>query len=157
MWRNYASFYGESFSAPRPTPKLKDHPLSAVRDCLFNILAITFHIGGRSSNRNPKTRHAVVAGTLLSWYRMFISMNTRVHSCVWIRGTLERSRFVIAGWVDKGSRSIGLHSTLSVWSRHKGKHLKKKSGLFFLPRKWNSFIKYVNTRFKKYSLNVSWL
>jgi len=29
--------YGEQLLAPRPTPKLKDHPLSAVRDCLFNI------------------------------------------------------------------------------------------------------------------------
>jgi hypothetical protein len=27
--------------APRPTPKLEDHPLSAVRDCLFNIFAAT--------------------------------------------------------------------------------------------------------------------
>jgi hypothetical protein len=29
----YASFYSEKFSAPRQTPKLEDHPLSAVRDC----------------------------------------------------------------------------------------------------------------------------
>jgi len=33
--------YGEGLSAPRPTPKLEDHPLSAVRDCLFNIFAAT--------------------------------------------------------------------------------------------------------------------
>jgi hypothetical protein len=25
-------FYGEELLAPRPTPKLEDHPLSAVRD-----------------------------------------------------------------------------------------------------------------------------
>jgi hypothetical protein len=25
--------------APRPTRKLEDHPLPAVRDCLFNIIA----------------------------------------------------------------------------------------------------------------------
>jgi hypothetical protein len=30
--------------APRPTPKLEDHPLSAVRDCLFSIFAATLHI-----------------------------------------------------------------------------------------------------------------
>ena len=35
--------------APRPTPKLEGHPLSAVRDCLFNLLAATLHIGGHSS------------------------------------------------------------------------------------------------------------
>ena len=36
--------YGEEFLTPRPTPTLKDHPLSAVRDCLFNILAASLHI-----------------------------------------------------------------------------------------------------------------
>jgi len=63
---NKASFYGEDLSAPRPTPKLDDHPLSAVRDCLFSIFATTIHIGGRSSIRNLRTRHAVVTGTNLS-------------------------------------------------------------------------------------------
>jgi hypothetical protein len=53
-------FYGEELLAPRPTPKLEDHPVSAVRDCLFNIFAATLLIGGRSSIRNPRTRHAVV-------------------------------------------------------------------------------------------------
>jgi hypothetical protein len=57
------NFYGEELLAPRPTPKLEDHPLSAVRDCLFNIFAATLRTGGRSSIRNLKTRHAVVTGT----------------------------------------------------------------------------------------------
>ena len=56
-------FYGEELLAPRPTPKLEDHPVSAVRDCLFNIFAATLLIGGRFSIRNPRTRHAVVTGT----------------------------------------------------------------------------------------------
>jgi hypothetical protein len=38
-FRNKLIFYGEELLAPRPTPKLEDHPLSAVRDCLFNIFA----------------------------------------------------------------------------------------------------------------------
>jgi hypothetical protein len=59
-------FHGEELLAPRPTPKLEDHPLSAVRDCLFNIFAATLHIGGRSSIRNLRTRHLVVTGTNLS-------------------------------------------------------------------------------------------
>ena len=63
MFRNKASFYGEDLSTPRPTLKLEDHPLSAARDCLFNIFAATLHIGGRSSNRNLRTRHAMVTGT----------------------------------------------------------------------------------------------
>ena len=56
-------FYGEELLAPRPTPKLEDHPLSAVRDWLFSLFAATLHIGGRSSIRNLRTRHAVVTGT----------------------------------------------------------------------------------------------
>ena len=66
MTRNKVSFYGEELSTPRPTPKLQDHPLSAVRDCLFNIFAATLHVGGRSSIRNLRTRHAVVTGSHLS-------------------------------------------------------------------------------------------
>jgi hypothetical protein len=38
---NKLIFYGEELLAPRPTPKLEEHPLSAVRDCLFNIFAPT--------------------------------------------------------------------------------------------------------------------
>ena len=49
--------------APRPTPKLEDHPSSAVRGCLFNLFTATLHIGGRSSIRNPRTHHSVVTGT----------------------------------------------------------------------------------------------
>jgi hypothetical protein len=50
-------------------PNLKGHPLSAVRDCLFNIFASTVHNGGRSSILNLRTRHAVVTGTHFSWRR----------------------------------------------------------------------------------------
>jgi hypothetical protein len=44
LFRNMAIFYGEELLAPRPTPKPEDHPLSAVRDCLFNVFAATLHI-----------------------------------------------------------------------------------------------------------------
>jgi hypothetical protein len=43
-FRNKIIFYGEDLLAPRPTPKLEDHPLSAIRDCLFNIFSATLHI-----------------------------------------------------------------------------------------------------------------
>jgi hypothetical protein len=33
-FRNKLIFYGEELLAPHPTPKLEDHPLSAVCDCL---------------------------------------------------------------------------------------------------------------------------
>jgi hypothetical protein len=36
-------FYGERLLAPRPTPKLEDHPLSSQRGCLFNVFAANLH------------------------------------------------------------------------------------------------------------------
>ena len=67
-------FYGEDLLAPRPTPKLEDHPLSAVRDCLFNIFAATLHIGGRSSIPNMRTLHVMVKGTHLSRIYIYIDL-----------------------------------------------------------------------------------
>ena len=67
-------FHGEELLAPRPTPKLEYHPLSAVRDCLFNLFAATLNIGGRSSIRNLRTRHAVMTGTHKhGMYPLFLS------------------------------------------------------------------------------------
>jgi hypothetical protein len=40
---SFENFYGEGLLAPRPTPKLEDHPLSAVRGCLFNVFAADLH------------------------------------------------------------------------------------------------------------------
>jgi len=45
-----------------PNPKLEHHPSSDVRECLFNLFAATLLIGGRSSIRNLRTRHAVMTG-----------------------------------------------------------------------------------------------
>jgi hypothetical protein len=42
-FRDKLIFHGEELLAPCPTPKLEDHPLSAVCDCLFNIFAATLH------------------------------------------------------------------------------------------------------------------
>jgi hypothetical protein len=47
--------YGEEMLAPRPNPKLEDHPLSVIPDCLFTIFAATLHIEGRSSIRKLRT------------------------------------------------------------------------------------------------------
>jgi len=57
------SFHREGLLAPRPTPKLEDYPFVGFPRLLFNIFADTLHIGGRSSIRNLRTRHAVVTGT----------------------------------------------------------------------------------------------
>jgi hypothetical protein len=59
MFRSRFSFYGEVLLAPRPTPKLEDHPLSSVCGSLFNVFAVSI--------RDPRTRHAVVTGTHQTW------------------------------------------------------------------------------------------
>jgi hypothetical protein len=47
-------FYGVELLAPLSTPKLEDHPLSTVRDCLFNIFAATSIPGGRLLHPQPE-------------------------------------------------------------------------------------------------------
>jgi hypothetical protein len=42
-FRNRLIFYGEKLLAPRPTPKLEDHPLLFVHGCLFNIFSASPH------------------------------------------------------------------------------------------------------------------
>jgi len=69
------SFYSEELLARRPSPKLENRPLSAVRDCLFNIFAATVHIRGCSCIRNLKTRRAVVTGTRLSRKKCLMMIN----------------------------------------------------------------------------------
>jgi hypothetical protein len=57
---NKIQLHGKELLAPRPTPKLESHPLSAVCDCLFKIFAATLHTGGHSSICNWRTHHAVM-------------------------------------------------------------------------------------------------
>ena len=71
-------FFGELLLAPRPALNLENLPLSAVRDCLLNIFAATLHIGGRSSTRNTRTRHAVVTGSHLSRMPCVVCFRTSV-------------------------------------------------------------------------------
>jgi hypothetical protein len=52
------------------TPRPEDHPYSAVRDCLFNVIAATLHSGGRSSILILRTLHAMVKGTHLPWVKL---------------------------------------------------------------------------------------
>ena len=73
---NTTSFYGELLT-PRSTSKLEKHPLSAVHDCLLNIFTATPHIGGLTSIRNLRMRHAMVRGTHISRIvNMYIENNS---------------------------------------------------------------------------------
>ena len=40
----WLGLYGEKLLAPRPTPKLEGHPLSAILESLFSIFASTLHV-----------------------------------------------------------------------------------------------------------------
>ena len=81
---NMVNFYDDELLAPRPTPKLEDHTLSSVRNCLLNIIAATLHIEGRSSICNLRTWHAVVTGTHLSWVLLILGsvMLENIMCCV---------------------------------------------------------------------------
>jgi len=46
--------------APRPTPKLEDHILSAVRDCLLNIFGATLR--NRKTSLHPQPEDAPCCG-----------------------------------------------------------------------------------------------
>ncbi|PNF42586.1 hypothetical protein B7P43_G03092, partial [Cryptotermes secundus] len=48
-------FYGDDLLAPHPTPKLEAHPLSAVRDCLFNIFAASLQMLQTNSGMGSRT------------------------------------------------------------------------------------------------------
>ena len=78
-FRNKITFLRGVIVSTSPNPKLQDRPLSAVRDCLFNIFTTTFLIGGRSSIRELRTRHAVVTGTHLSLSLSHTHTHTLIH------------------------------------------------------------------------------
>ena len=87
--RNEVSLYREELLAFRPTPKLEDYPLSAVRDYLFNTFTATFHIGGYSSIRKLRTRHTVVTGTHLSQSDFKSASQASLTFCKALRPTLS--------------------------------------------------------------------
>ena len=78
-FRDYVSFYGEDLLSPDPTPKVEDHLFSAVINCLFNIFAATLHIDCRSSIRNLRTRHDLMAGAHLSWLQNSLPVQNFVY------------------------------------------------------------------------------
>jgi len=74
-FRNTLFFLRCGVVGPMPIPKLVGHPLSDVRDCLFNIFAATLHIWGRSS---PS---AVWGRAMLWWQGTHLTWNCYLY--VW--------------------------------------------------------------------------
>jgi len=54
MFSQKDTFYGEELLPCRPTPKLEEHPLSAVRDCLFNTYAATLRVRRQFLHSSPE-------------------------------------------------------------------------------------------------------
>jgi hypothetical protein len=75
-FRNKLIFCGEELLAQRPTPKLEDLPLSAVRDCLFNIFAATLHTW-RPSPPSATWGRVMLwwEGTHLTWHTVLKGVN----------------------------------------------------------------------------------
>jgi hypothetical protein len=109
--------YGEELLPPRPTPKLEDHPLSAVRDCLLNIFAAAVQSAGRSSIRNLRTRHDLVTGTHLllrpgpiyRYDRDPLITETGTHLSLW-QGPTYRWRIAFSAF---NPTNIKMHSQFS--------------------------------------------
>jgi hypothetical protein len=80
--------------ARQPTPRLQDHPLLAVRICIFNIFAATHHIGGRFSICNLRMHHAVLTGTHLSqpYGALLLFFNSRLllNGCLLVSPDLDK-------------------------------------------------------------------
>jgi hypothetical protein len=57
----WLGLYGDKLLAPRPTPKLEGHPLSAILESLFSIFAATLHPQPEDApclaDRNPLIAH----------------------------------------------------------------------------------------------------
>jgi hypothetical protein len=98
MFRKKVRFYSEELLSPRPTPKVEDKILTAVRVSLSFIFEPTLLIGGLSSNHNLRTYHAVVTGTHLSLRRWEDNIKTDLEkvgcgSMNWIELAQDRDRW----------------------------------------------------------------
>jgi hypothetical protein len=80
--RKMGGFYGEELLAPRPNPKLENHPLSSVFGYFFKIFAPIPHIGGWPSICNLRTRNAMMTrkGEV---YKVFWWGNLRERDHLW--------------------------------------------------------------------------
>jgi hypothetical protein len=69
MGHEMVTFY-EKLSEPRQIPKQEDHPLSAIRDSLFNIFAAILPTGICSSIRNDRKQQVLNIVTVICIYAL---------------------------------------------------------------------------------------
>jgi hypothetical protein len=85
-------FYFEELLGPRPTSKLEDHSLSAVRNCLFSMFAATLHIWSPSPSSatrgdgDPHSAHSLLSCYTFSWIEPPLSHPQRRYMNVDVTG-----------------------------------------------------------------------
>jgi hypothetical protein len=81
-------------------------PLVSCRDCLFDIFAATLHLGGISSFRNLRTRHAAVTWTHLSQSIFSTFEIFKCHGLTLVglqEAELDNNKTVVVNCYDVGS------------------------------------------------------
>jgi hypothetical protein len=77
---NILLFYGEELLTPCLAPKPEDHPLSAVRDCLFKIFATILHIW--TPFPHPQPQDAPWCGVSDPLITEYCIDKSQVHRCI---------------------------------------------------------------------------
>jgi len=107
MFCSKASFYSVELSALCPTPKLEDHPLLAVRGCLFNIFAATLYTKSHFPIHHLRTRDAVVTGNQFSWHRTTSSFK---FYNPYTPKPSNSHHYVMANNISRGTSEVSLNS-----------------------------------------------
>jgi hypothetical protein len=111
------------------TVQRKCHPLSAVRDCLFDIFATTLHIWKTvSSIRKPRMYHAVVTETHMTWavrpfiFRTHLNTHIKPHQHI-IQfqlfgddNSINRHDYILCAIVKLGNRATNFGTFRTILS-----------------------------------------
>jgi hypothetical protein len=90
-------FYGKELLAPRPTPKLEDHLLSAVHDCVFNIFAATLHIWRPFLHPQPEDAPSLVGRDFTKTEYNYITSVYKMWNDVFLP-VISKSKQILRPW-----------------------------------------------------------
>jgi hypothetical protein len=122
----HGTFYGELFLCLRPTRKLDDLPLSAVRRVLFHTSQLLWSLEVVSSIRSLRTCRAVVTGSLLtcavSVFRGLVGYEA--WKCLKVHRTIRKRNTPNILYVDPKRINFLRSHTLIKLVRHKASVVK---------------------------------
>jgi hypothetical protein len=102
-------FYGEQLLAPRPTPKLEGHPLSAVRDCLFSIFAASL----QNWRASPPSSYRVKLNWIVAERTLYLS--TYFARVKFVGQNLNTSSVTVFRFVGSGVQLDPLGTAATDW------------------------------------------